>query len=299
MTHSSLGACHLLLPFATMPVAAEMRDSRKPTSALATAVWVGGQIASAAHCASMVLGGASRIARPQSLALAASFAGRAISQTYFLLGGVCTYPVSAGFGAAIVGLNWALDYMAARSALAAAAAAVPAAAWVFPVGQALFWAGLALERLPEISRMHWKAKPQNKARARRRACGRVCVGCSGGATCCRGQPARTPAPTECHLLTMPCMHLCAPPCRRPQGKPYTEGAFSYAIHANYTGYSMYRIGLPLSAGATPLMLALPAAIILGSFPLEAKAQRERNSKKYGKPYDLYAARTKLFIPGLI
>lgn len=80
-----------------------------------------------------------------------------------------------------------------------------------------------------------------------------------------------------------------------RGKPYTGGLFAYAVHINYFGYTLWRLGMTLVAGAYPMLLFvvfLVRVFIKESIP----DLHSRNLQKYGAPYEEYARKTSKFVP---
>ena len=81
---------------------------------------------------------------------------------------------------------------------------------------------------------------------------------------------------------------------RNKGKPHTGGLFHFLVHANYTGYTLWRVAL-IGFTRQPL-LQLLNVFVASQFRGEVTAQHDRNAKKYGKAFEEYYARTYKLIP---
>lgn len=78
--------------------------------------------------------------------------------------------------------------------------------------------------------------------------------------------------------------------------PTTGGLFKIAVHVNYTGYFLWRLGMfQLSRRWFTVVCAL---LVLYMFVGEVRLQYHRNTRKYGARFSSYASRTAKVIPGL-
>ncbi|MGA9884559.1 MAG: DUF1295 domain-containing protein [Candidatus Acidiferrales bacterium] len=80
-----------------------------------------------------------------------------------------------------------------------------------------------------------------------------------------------------------------------QGQLYSGSLFRYSRHINYFGDEVLFIGYALVAGS-PWALIVPAFMALGFMFSNIPALDHYLSRKYGDEFDVYASRTKRFIP---
>jgi len=84
--------------------------------------------------------------------------------------------------------------------------------------------------------------------------------------------------------------------RENRGKPFMGGLFGVLVHANYTGYTMWRVAM---YGMSRVWWAqLANAFLVSQFVPEVRLQHERNAKKYGPEYEAYFQRTWKMFPGV-
>jgi len=81
-----------------------------------------------------------------------------------------------------------------------------------------------------------------------------------------------------------------------EGKPYTYGMFRFLVHANYTGYILWRLGLVMVSGGLFPYSLIVIVMLASNFTRDMREQRERNSKKYGTVFDRYWDRTTKLVP---
>jgi len=82
------------------------------------------------------------------------------------------------------------------------------------------------------------------------------------------------------------------------GKPCTTGLWRHAAHINYLGYAMWRTAIGM-VSAPPWSLGYGVAMLL-DFRLRAvPLLRQHMHAKYGRAWDDYAARTAIFVPGVV
>ncbi|MGH9717440.1 MAG: methyltransferase family protein [Candidatus Acidiferrales bacterium] len=80
-----------------------------------------------------------------------------------------------------------------------------------------------------------------------------------------------------------------------QGQLYTGGLFRYARHINYFGDEVLFIGYALVTGSL-LALVVPAFMALGFIIANIPALDRYLARRYSDQFDVYATRTKRFIP---
>jgi len=82
-----------------------------------------------------------------------------------------------------------------------------------------------------------------------------------------------------------------------KGKCYTQGLFQYAMHINYFGDVVLFTGWALLTSAW-ISLALPLFMLFSFIFFHIPGLDSYLSNRYGKPFDIYAQKTKKIIPWL-
>jgi protein-S-isoprenylcysteine O-methyltransferase Ste14 len=81
------------------------------------------------------------------------------------------------------------------------------------------------------------------------------------------------------------------------GKSHQRGVFGYIVHANYTGYTLWRFGMSLASRSivTQIVTCMNVVVFVWG---EIPQQHKRNLEKYGPSFDVYWKNTWKFLPGI-
>ena len=82
-----------------------------------------------------------------------------------------------------------------------------------------------------------------------------------------------------------------------KGKMHVGGPFGWIVHANYTGYLIWRVSI-YAFGHSMLLQLLNAFITYDFVTGDIRVQHERNVKKYGKDFEQYWEKTPKLVPGV-